>query len=154
METIKRAKWIDLSLAIIGFIPAMFLWAQTLGLGMQEDNSRITGVIAHGPNIFEELPLRYCFISVSFWVFIVFLLIRKNVFLKVTSLIPLGFIITQCRLLIILKADMFGGNWPYLSWLKITYYLDFFFLALAFALLLLQIYTIWLVYRSSAAESS
>lgn len=155
MHAIKRLKLITLSLGIIGFIPALFLWGQTEGLGMDTDKQKalhsISVVIVEGTNTFDEMALIYCLISACFFLFIVLLLIRNNIYLKVASLFPLVFIVTQCRLLIIEKAEIFKSKWDYSNWLGITYNIDFGFLALTVALLILQLYSIWLVYHSSPA---
>lgn len=158
MEMIERLKQIAFSLAIIGFFPALFLWAQTSGLGMQTDKSKALSRIpfsgTSGLGTFEDIALRYCFILVCFLLFIIFLLIRNKIFLKVTGLIPLVFILVQCRLLIIRKKELFSiRSWEYSSWLETTYYMDFGFLALAVVLLILQLYLIWHVYRSSIYNS-
>ncbi len=125
METVKRLKQIAFSLGIIGFIPALFLCAQTLGLGMETDETKAlnTGISGNiGLTIFEELALRYCFISVCFLLYVMLLFISSKVFSRVMGLIPLIFMILQCRLLIVLKMEVFEGNWIYVRWLKITYY--------------------------------
>lgn len=156
MKIIKRLKKITISFGIIGFISALFLWAQTLGLGMQTDDSkaRVNTVNVGGINIFEDIALRYCFISLCFLLFIVFVWMRNKVLLKVIGFIPLVFMLLQCRLLIILKKEVFKSNWSYLSWLETTYYMDFGFLALAVVLLILHLYLIWLDYHSSFPDSA
>lgn len=155
METTKRLKYTAFLLGIIGFIPALFLWAQTLGLGMKtdEEKAHVSLLIVDGINIFEEMATRYSFISACFLLSVVFLLIHNKIFLKVASVILLAFIATQCRLLIIFKMDILKGKWVYSSWLEITYYMDFGFLALTIILLILHLYLIRLGYRSSVYEN-
>lgn len=151
MRTIKRTKQIAFSLGIIGFIPALFLWAQTLGLGMRTDESksRASSIIVGGNNVFEDAALSYCVISVCLLLLIGSLLMRDKIFLKVMGVIPLIFIILECRFLIILKNRVLEGKWAYANWLEITYYMDFGFLILTIILMILQFYLILGIYRSS-----
>lgn len=151
MEPIRRIQHIALSLGIIGFIPALFLWAQTIGMGMKTDefkdiSSRLSG---SGFTTLDELALKYFLISVWFLLFILFLLVRNQPLSKVIGLIPLAFLILQCIFIIRLKKELFDPKWFYSNWLEITYYMDFAFLGLTVALLILQLYAIWLAYRSS-----
>ena len=152
METIKRLNQIALSLGVFGFIPALFLYGQTEGLRMDTDKEKaldsISVVIVHGVNTFDEMALRYCFISACFLLFIMLVLVRNDAYLKLIGLIPLAFIATQCRLLITEKTELFESEWVYSSWLKIVLYMDYSFLALALVLLILQLYSIFLIYRS------
>jgi hypothetical protein len=98
MGTFKRLKQITFSLGIIGFIAALFLWGQATGLGMETDtfkeiSSRAAGSGSNlGLSTFEESALRYCFISVCFFLFIIFVQMRNKIFLKATGLIPLIFV--------------------------------------------------------------
>ena len=108
----------------------------------------ISVVIVHGVNTFDEMALRYCFISACFLLFIMLVLVRNDAYLKLIGLIPLAFIATQCRLLITEKTELFESEWVYSSWLKIVLYMDYSFLALALVLLILQLYSIFLIYRS------
>ena len=154
---IKRIKQISFSLGIIGFIPALFLFAQILGMGMRTDalkdiDSRLSG--NSGLTTLEELAIKYGFISICFLLFILLLLMRNQVVSKVVGLIPLVFMILQCGLLIKLKKVLFDAKWAYSNWLEITYYMDFGFLTLAVLLLILQIYLIWSIYRSSIFANS
>lgn len=156
MKTIKRLKQMAYSLGIIGFISALFLSGLTFGLGAgwqiaNKDNK----FIPLGMNTFQDIAARYFLISAFFLLFIAFLRMRDKVFLKVVALIPLAFLIMQCRILIILKPDGLP-DWvtEYSSWLEIIWYMDFCFLALAVILLILQLCLIWFVYRSSVYGSS
>ncbi|MBA2749732.1 MAG: hypothetical protein H0U45_13595 [Tatlockia sp.] len=156
METVRRIKQIAFSLGIIGFIPAMFLCAQTLGMGMRTDELKAIKFGSSpdlGLTTLEEMALRYCLISVCFLLFIVFVVMRDKVFLKATGMIPLVFIVVQYGFLIILKKGLFNIKWTYSSWLEITYYMDFGFLALAVVLMILQMFLILRVHRLSIHSS-
>lgn len=156
MEAIKRLKQTTFSLGITGFIVNLFLFAQTLGMRMHSDAikevmSRMSS--KYGFSTLDELALKYCLITICFFLFILFLLMRNRVFFKVMGLIPLVFMIFQFILLLTLKKELFVYKWGYSNWLEITYYMDFGFLALTIILLILHIYLIKIVYRLPYGDS-
>lgn len=140
-------------MGILGFILALFLCAQTTGMGMKTDefkeiSSRVVGSNL-GMTTFEEMASRYCIISVCFLLFIISVLMKNNVFLKASGLFPLVVAVVQYGFLITLKQGLFKVNWAYSSWLGVTYCLDFAFLIWTIILLILQIYLIRIFYHSA-----
>lgn len=157
MKNIKRFKQIAFSLAILGFMSAVFLFGLTFGLGIgweitYKDFEKVATI---GTNEFQYMAFSYLFISVFLVLFIAFLQMRDKVFLKVTALVPLAFMTLQCRILIMSKPDSLP-DWvtEYSSWLEIILYMDFCFLALSFVLLILDLYLIRLIYYSSLTNNS
>ncbi len=153
MEAVKGLKQIAFSLGIIGFIPTLFLCAQTLGMGMQTDEFKAIGSRVFGSNqgtsTLEEMASRYFIISVCFLFFVLFVGMRDKVFLKATGIIPLVVAVVHCGFLIMSKKELFNVKWAYSNWLEITYYMDFGFLVLAVVLMILQMFLILRVHRSS-----
>ncbi|MBA2749734.1 MAG: hypothetical protein H0U45_13605 [Tatlockia sp.] len=155
MKVIERSKQITFSLAMVGSTSALLLSALTLGLGIgwhiTFKDFKLSGL---GPNIFQDMAGRYFLISIFLLLLIALLQMRNNIFIKISGLIPLAFIILQCRVLIKSKPTKLP-DWvtEYSNWLEIILYIDFYFLALGVVLLILQLYLIRLDYRSSVYDS-
>ncbi len=152
MEITERLKQIASSSAILGLTFALFLSGLAFGLGagwqtVYKDNK----IFAVGWNPYRNMAVTYFIISVCLLLFIVLIWKGNNVLLKAAGFIPLAVILLQCRILIIFKPAKLP-DWviAYSDWLGLMLYMDFFFLALAIVLLILQLYSIWHVYRSSA----
>ena len=152
MKTDNILRKVTFSLGLIGFIPAFFLCAQTIGMGMKTDE--LKSISSHtvgsysGITVFEEMSSRYCIISVCFLLFIIFVLMRDKVLLKASGMIPLIVVVVQYGFLILLKKRLFNVNWAYSTWLEITYYMDFIGLISTFIIMILQMYLIRILYSS------
>jgi hypothetical protein len=155
METIKRLKYISLLLGIFGFISGLFFSILAFGLGIGwEAAFKDTKISGLGPNIYQYMAGSFFIISICFLLFIAFLRMRDKVFLKTVALLPLIFVLLQCRILTNSKPDVLP-DWvtEYSNWLEIILYVDFLFLSLTFILVILQFYLIRFVYRKQFIQA-
>lgn len=150
METVNKLKQIAFSLGVIGFISSMLLFSLTYGLGIGwEITYKDNKFLPLGWNPIQEMAFNYFVISVCLLLFIVFLRMPDNVFLKVIGSIPLVLVILQCKILLMSELNTLP-KWitEYSGWLNMILYMDFFFLILTVVLLILQFCLIWFNYHS------
>lgn len=155
MKTTGQLKRLSFWLAVFGFTTAVFFFGLNFGLGIGWEITFKNDIISGTPpNVFDYMGGNCLIIAVCLLIFVAFQLMRDKVFLKSTALIPLILMLMQCRILIAFTPQSLP-DWvtEYAGWLEIVLYAGFLFLALAIALLTLQLYLIWSIYHSSIYKS-
>ena len=150
MKIINRLKQIAFPLGMMGLVTAILFSSLTFGLGAgwyvaYKDNK----FFPLGMNRFQDDAFTFFFVSLFFLLFVVILRMSNKLLLNVAALLPLLFIIHQSRLLILSRADGLP-SWvtEYSSSLSMILYGGVLFLVIAIILLILQLSSIWLIYRT------
>jgi hypothetical protein len=155
MEIINRLKKTVLSLALVGFISAMFLSFLIFGLGVLSEITFENNLfLPRGYNPIRDLAITFLLISVLFFVFIVFLRTGDRIFLKGVALIPLTLTLLQSRILII-REQSGSPSWlmEYATWSEVVLSIGYFYLSLTVVLVILQFYLIWNISHLSSHKN-
>lgn len=150
----KRLSHVTFSIGIFGFAFNLLLVGLTIfliiGNSDNQERNDLINFSGGGPAFYGDMLSRYIVIAFSFVLYIVFVRMFDNFFLKVAGLIPLAAATAQSLILIESKpVTLRIGAWKNSTWLDLVWYFDFCILPLAVILLILHLYLIWLIYRSS-----
>ncbi len=155
MEITSRLKKTALSLGVVGFISAILLSFLLFGLGILSESTYENNLFfPRGYNPIRDLATRFLLISVTFFVFIVFLRTGDKIFLKGVALIPLALTLLQSRILIIREPEG-APIWimEYSTWSYIVFSIGYCYLLLTVCLVILQLYLIWRISRLSSYKN-
>lgn len=160
MRAIDRLNKSAFLLAVANFLLVLFFSALNVGLAVGENaleiaNSKSNILLSGKASNFEDSALRYLLISLLILINLVLLRPKNKLIPKVIGLVSLFLIILQYRILILSKpANLPAWMTEYSGWLSLTWYADFFFLALALSLAFLQFGGVWMIYASSVRRPS
>lgn len=146
MRKTNLVKQISGSLVIISIGLALFLCGLAFGIGagwqIVNENNKFFPI---GWNPYHNMGVTYFIISFCFLVLLIFISKQKSFVSRFVALIPILILFLQCRILVISNLGKLP-EWvtEYSGWFKLILYMDYFFLSITTALLILQLYSIWL----------
>lgn len=145
-------------LGIFCLIYAVFFCGYSFGLGQAEQMLRYQAKVSY-PEInfsggfsygYMDMFMRFCFISVCFFLFILITRTKKRILLEIFALILVLLAIYQIVIVIFYTGPGYlpGQNTNYpAKLLQTLLYLDFLFLGVGIILAILQVVTIWQTYK-------